>query len=91
MKAILCVSAACIAAGALVACGGSSDSSDNTSKGPDVNAKGEGKLNMVMWEGYADPSYVKQFEQQSGCKVNAVPAGSSDEMFTKFRSGGGGL
>ena len=32
--------------------------------GPNVNAKGEGKLNMVVWEGYADPSFVKQFEQR---------------------------
>src|SRR3954454_21947863 len=81
----------CAAAGALVACGGSdSNSSDKSVTGPNVNGKGEGKLNMVVWEGYADPSYVKQFEQQSGCKVNAVPAGTSDEMFTKFRSGGGG-
>ncbi|HTN25571.1 MAG TPA: ABC transporter substrate-binding protein, partial [Solirubrobacteraceae bacterium] len=50
----------------------------------------EGRLNIVNWEGYADPSYVKLFEQQTGCKVNSVPAGTSDEMFTKFRSGGGG-
>jgi putative spermidine/putrescine transport system substrate-binding protein len=82
--------ATCVAAGALVACGGSSSSSDKSVTGPNVNAKGEGKLNMVVWEGYADPSFVKQFEQQTGCQVNAVPAGSSDEMFTKFNSGGGG-
>jgi putative spermidine/putrescine transport system substrate-binding protein len=75
---------------ALAACGSDSSSGGGTAKGPDINAKGEGKLNMVIWEGYADPSFVKGFEQQSGCKVNAVPAGSSDEMFTKFRSGGGG-
>jgi putative spermidine/putrescine transport system substrate-binding protein len=75
----------------VVACG-----SDNTKKSgsavkvPDVTGKGEGKLNIVNWEGYADPSYVKTFERQSGCQVNSVPAGTSDEMFTKFRSGGGG-
>ena len=90
MKQLVALSAICVAAGALVACGGSSSSSDKSATGPNTNAKGEGQLNMVMWEGYADPSYVKGFEQQTGCKVNAVPAGSSDEMFTKFRSGGGG-
>ena len=90
MKQLVALSAICVAAGALVACGGSSSSSDKSVTGPDINAKGEGKLNMVMWEGYADPSFVKQFEQQTGCQVNAVPAGSSDEMFTKFNSGGGG-
>ncbi len=75
----------------LAACGSSSnDSSSTTAKGPDINKAGEGKLNIVAWEGYTDPSWVKTFEGQTGCKVNAVYAGSSDEMFTKFRSGGGG-
>ena len=62
----------------------------STTTGPDINAKGEGKLDIVGWEGYTDPSWVKQFEKQTGCKVNSVYAGTSDEMFTKFNSGGGG-
>src|SRR3954462_901400 len=92
MKGIVSLAAACIVAGLLVACGGSDSSSDKSTSvaGPNVSGKGEGKLNMVIWEGYADPSFVKGFEQQSGCKVNAVPAGTSHEMFTKFNSGGGG-
>ena len=90
MKQLLALLVTCVAAGTLVACGGSSSSSDKSATGPATNAKGEGKLNMVVWEGYADPSFVKGFEQQSGCQVNAVPAGTSDELFTKFRSGGGG-
>jgi len=82
---------------AIAACG--SDSNDkksttaagaSTVKGPDINAKGEGQLNMVIWEGYSDESYVKGFEAETGCKVKAVFAGSSDEMFTKFNAGGGG-
>lgn len=52
-------------------------------------AKIGGSLNMVAWEGYADPSFVKPFEKQTGCQINVTYAGSSDEMFTKFRSGGG--
>jgi putative spermidine/putrescine transport system substrate-binding protein len=48
-----------------------------------------GQLNMVAWEGYADPSFVRPFEQQTGCHINVTYAGSSDEMFSKFRSGGG--
>jgi putative spermidine/putrescine transport system substrate-binding protein len=54
-------------------------------------AKIGGSLNMVAWEGYADPSFVKPFEQSTGCKVNVTYAGSSDEMFAKFRSGGGSV
>jgi putative spermidine/putrescine transport system substrate-binding protein len=81
---------------ALVAsgCGGGSSSSGSgaaakpnlpTSIGP-----GEGQLNLVAWEGYAQPDWAKPFEQQTGCKVNAKYAGSSDEMVALMRNGGGG-
>ncbi len=72
-------------------CGGGNDNkSSSGAKGPDINAQGEGKLNIVDWEGYSDPSFVKGFQKETGCKVNDTFAGTSDEMFTKFRSGGGG-
>jgi len=89
VRRILVVAVALATAFAVAACG-DSGSSKSTATGPDVNAKGEGQLNIVNWEGYADPSFAKTFEQQTGCKVNSVPAGTSDEMFTKFTSGGGG-
>jgi putative spermidine/putrescine transport system substrate-binding protein len=74
----------------LAACGGDNNDKSSSATGPNINAQGEGRLNIVAWEGYTDPSWVKTFEKQTGCNVNAVYAGSSDEMFTKFRSGGGG-
>src|SRR6195256_4330770 len=49
-----------------------------------------GTLNMSAWEGYTQAQWVKPFEQQSGCTVHAKYAGSSDEMVTLMRSGGGG-
>jgi putative spermidine/putrescine transport system substrate-binding protein len=52
--------------------------------------KGEGQLNLIAWEGYLDPKWVKPFEQQTGCQVNAKYAGSSDEMFALMKGGGGG-
>ena len=52
--------------------------------------KGEGQLNLIAWEGYLDPLWVKPFEQQTGCQVNAKYAGSSDEMVTLMKNGGGG-
>src|SRR4051795_10987482 len=72
------------------ACGDDNNDNSSSTTGPDVNAKGEGQLNIVDWEGYSDPSYVKQFEKETGCKVKDTYAGTSDEMFTKFNSGGGG-
>jgi putative spermidine/putrescine transport system substrate-binding protein len=48
-----------------------------------------GTLNMVAWEGYLEPLWVKPFEKQSGCTIRPKYAGSSDEMVTLMRSGGG--
>jgi putative spermidine/putrescine transport system substrate-binding protein len=51
--------------------------------------KGEGTLNIVAWEGYAQDDWVKPFEAATGCTVHAKYAGSSDEMVALMRSGGG--
>jgi len=52
--------------------------------------KGEGELNLIAWEGYAQPEWVKPFEKQTGCTVNAKYAGSSSEMVSLMANGGGG-
>jgi len=44
-------------------------------------------LNLLVWEGYADPSFVRGFEQQCKCKVSASYMGSSDELVAKLRGG----
>ena len=44
-------------------------------------------LSLLVWEGYADPSYVKAFEEQNHCKVSASYMGSSDELTTKLPGG----
>jgi len=44
-------------------------------------------LNLLVWEGYADPSFIKGFEAQCGCKVTAAYMGSSDELVAKLRGG----
>src|SRR5437762_12139085 len=47
-------------------------------------------LNLLVWEGYADPSFVKAFEEQNHCKVSASYMGSSDELMSKLRGGSAG-
>jgi spermidine/putrescine-binding protein len=47
-------------------------------------------LNLLVWEGYADPSFVKAFEEQNHCKVSASYMGSSDELMAKLRGGSAG-
>jgi len=37
-------------------------------------------LNLLVWEGYADPSFVKAFEDENQCKISASYMGSSDEL-----------
>jgi putative spermidine/putrescine transport system substrate-binding protein len=57
---------------------------------PTKIGKGEGKLNLIAWEGYTQPQWVKPFQRKTGCMVHAHYAGSSDEMVTLMRQGGGG-
>jgi putative spermidine/putrescine transport system substrate-binding protein/spermidine/putrescine transport system substrate-binding protein len=47
-----------------------------------------GELNLLTWEGYADPSFAKPFEQQSGCRVTATYVGTNDEFVAKVMGGG---
>ena len=47
-------------------------------------------LNLLVWEGYADPAFVKTFEEQHHCKVSASYMGSSDELVAKLRGGSSG-
>ena len=53
-------------------------------------AKKTPTLNLLVWEGYADPSYLKGFEETNQCKVSASYMGSSDELVAKLRGGSSG-
>ena len=44
-------------------------------------------LALLVWEGYADPSFMSAFEKKCGCKVHAAYMGSSDELVAKLRGG----
>jgi putative spermidine/putrescine transport system substrate-binding protein len=56
---------------------------------PTKIGKGEGQLNLIAWEGYTQGQWVRPFEKRTGCKVHAKYGGSSDEMVTLMRQGGG--
>ncbi len=49
-----------------------------------------GTLNMIAWEGYLQKQWVQPFVKSTGCTIHPKYAGSSDEMVTLMRSGGGG-
>src|SRR5258708_26553288 len=91
----------CPAAAALLAataCGSSNTPSGPTLQvPPTANIKpptsigaGEGQLNLVLWDGYADNSWVDPFTAATRCKVNQHPAGSSDELVILMKDGGVG-
>jgi len=88
--AVMVGALALVAAG----CGGGGDEggsgSGDTSALPTKIGPGEGSLNLIAWEGYTEDQWVKPFEQKTGCQVNVKYGGSSDEMVTLMRQGGGG-
>src|SRR6266542_5356790 len=57
---------------------------------PKSIGKGEGTLNLIAWEGYLQPLWVKPFQNQTGCQVHATYAGTPDQMVTLMKNGGGG-
>jgi putative spermidine/putrescine transport system substrate-binding protein len=74
------------------AAGGTSGLTAPTANTPVPSAVGktEGKLNLIAWEGYAQPQWVKPFEAATGCQVSAKYAGTSNEMVSLMAHGGGG-
>jgi putative spermidine/putrescine transport system substrate-binding protein len=89
---------AAVAVLAAVACGSTTTTPGSTLTQPPTAkmapqatiGAGEGQLNLVLWDGYADKSWVDPFTAATGCKVSQKPAGSSDEMVSLMKDGGGG-
>ncbi|HTT64828.1 MAG TPA: ABC transporter substrate-binding protein [Bryobacteraceae bacterium] len=44
-------------------------------------------LGLLVWEGYADPSFTSSFEEKCQCQVRASYMGSSDELVAKLQGG----
>jgi len=62
---------------------------------PKAMGNGEGQVDILAWPGYiergeTDKNYdwVTGFEKETGCKVNAKTAGTSDEMVALMNQGG---
>jgi putative spermidine/putrescine transport system substrate-binding protein len=72
--------------------GGRSNKAATTSGSnlPSSIGKGEGKLNLIEWPYYSDPSFAKKFTNQTGCVIHRKDAGSSNQMVALMRAGGGG-
>jgi spermidine/putrescine-binding protein len=60
---------------------GSTESADGDFKGQ--------TLNLLTWEGYADPLFTKEFEDTYGVKINGTYFNTSDDLVAKLKAGGG--
>jgi spermidine/putrescine-binding protein len=49
--------------------------------------KSQPTLSLLVWEGYADLTFVHDFEVSHHCKIVASYMGSSDELVAKLRGG----
>ena len=46
-------------------------------------------INLLTWETYDEPEWLKEFEEESGIKVNSTNVGSPAEMFSKVKANPG--
>src|ERR1700690_3591003 len=81
---------------ALIPSGASANHVNGGLVAPEANApvpssvgKGEGKLNLIAWEGYVQPQWTKPFEKQTGCQVSVKYGTSSSDMVSLMANGGG--
>lgn len=51
--------------------------------------EGAKTLNLLLWEGYAEPEWKEPFEKTNNCTVTTTYIGSDDELFAKLKAGGG--
>jgi len=52
-----------------------------------ASCKKQPTLTLLVWEGYADSSFIGAFEESHQCKVVASYMGTSDELVAKLRGG----
>jgi len=49
--------------------------------------KNQSTLSLLVWEGYAEDSFIRAFEEAHHCKVTRSYMGSSDDLVAKLRGG----
>ncbi len=95
-KAVRLLSLAAVMGLVAIACGNNSSTSTSAGGGTSGGAPapigpGEGRLSLVAWAGYTEDSWVKPFEQDTGCKVDVKYGTDSADMVNLMTQGGGTL
>lgn len=55
--------------------------------GSGAGSSAEGRLSLLQWPGYSHPSFARDFERRTGCRITRTDAASSAEMLQLMRSG----
>jgi putative spermidine/putrescine transport system substrate-binding protein len=95
-KAVRLLAVTAVVSMVAVACSNDSSSTatsagGSTSTGAATIGPGEGALSLIAWPGYTEDSWVKPFEQDTGCQVDVKYGNTSDDMVNLMRQGGGTL
>ena len=86
MKKYFSVTAFIFSLISIISCNNATNDSQANSSQPDsIRFKGQ-TLNILCWEGYADPQFTKGFEDKYGVTVAGTYFGSSDELVSKYRT-----
>lgn len=87
-----CAVAAALAAMLAAGCGASTESATSdgsASTTATANASGQCRqLNLMVWEGYADESLTKPFEQRTGIKIKPTYIADVNQQISKLVAGG---
>ena len=94
-KAVRLLAVTAVVSMVAVACSNDSSSTSTSAGGSTSGAAtigpGEGALSLIAWPGYTEDSWVKPFEQDTGCQVDVKYGNTSDDMVNLMRQGGGTL
>lgn len=75
----------------LTACGGGDGSAEGEGNGESGGASGEKVVNILNWSEYIPDDVIKQFEEETGIKVNYSTVSSNEEMVAKLNVSGSGF
>jgi putative spermidine/putrescine transport system substrate-binding protein/spermidine/putrescine transport system substrate-binding protein len=88
MRFLIPVLAGALALTFLAGCSGAKKTAAAAIDWTKTDFKGE-ELNLLTWEMYAAPLFVKPFEEKYNCKINATFFASGDDLLAKLKAGGG--
>src|SRR5215475_9240168 len=73
----------------LASCGSGGSSTTGEEGGSEASSGSGESLNVLTWETYDEPEWLKEFENESGITIHSTNVGSPAEMFSKVKANPG--